>query len=137
MYAVTAERLKSIGWQYFEESGMFSNSSHAINYTKFWNEIEKIIKLQIVSEFNADDKSGQKDIDEDEERSKNGKAILYHNIDPESETINHGSHHARNQEGLQQGRRVSRSVLNIYKYIYIYICVYIYICACVNMFYII
>ena len=36
---------------------------HDENYIKFWNEIEKTIKLQIISEFNSDDKSSQKDID--------------------------------------------------------------------------
>ena len=61
MYAVTAEKLKSIGWQYFEESGIFANSSHSLNYTKFWNEIEKTIKLQIMSEFSSDDKSHKDD----------------------------------------------------------------------------
>lgn len=61
MYAVTCEKLKSIGWQYFEESGMFSNSCHVNNYTKFWNEIEKTIKLQIMSEFSSDDKHNKDD----------------------------------------------------------------------------
>ena len=61
MYAVTCEKLKSIGWQYFEESGMFANSSHSDNYVKFWNEIEKTIKLQIMSEFSSDDKHGKDD----------------------------------------------------------------------------
>ena len=61
MYAVTCEKLKSIGWQYFEESGMFANSSHSGNYIKFWNEIEKTIKLQIMSEFSSDDKHSKDD----------------------------------------------------------------------------
>ena len=79
MYAVTSERLKSVGWQYFEESGMFANSSHLLNYTKFWNEIEKTIKLQIMSEFNADDKHSKDD--EFEDRGINGNEITYNNID--------------------------------------------------------
>ena len=61
MYAITCEKLKSIGWQYFEESGMFANSSHSDNYIKFWNEIEKTIKLQIMSEFSSDDKHSKDD----------------------------------------------------------------------------
>ena len=62
MYAITCEKLKSTGWQFFELSGIFMNNNHRNNYTKFWNEIEKIIKLQIIAEYNTDDK-GSKDID--------------------------------------------------------------------------
>lgn len=74
MYAVTCEKLKSIGWQYFEESGMFSNSCHADNYTKFWNEIEKTIKLQIMSEFSSDDKHNKDDEFENYEPSNKLKS---------------------------------------------------------------
>ena len=74
MYAVTCEKLKSIGWQYFEESGMFSNSCHADNYVKFWNEIEKTIKLQIMSEFSSDDKHSKDDEFENYEPSNKLKS---------------------------------------------------------------
>lgn len=58
MYAVTAEKLKAIGWKYFELSDMFSNKSHIENWILFWNEVEKIKKLQVLSEFtDSDDKN--------------------------------------------------------------------------------
>ena len=55
MYAITAEKLKSVGWKYFELSDMFSNKSHLENWILFWNEVEKIKKLQIVAEFTDND----------------------------------------------------------------------------------
>lgn len=55
MYAVTAEKLKAIGWKYFELSDMFSNRSHLENWVLFWNEVEKIKKLQVVAEFTDND----------------------------------------------------------------------------------
>lgn len=55
MYAVTAEKLKAIGWKYFELSDMFSNKSHLENWILFWNEVEKIKKLQVVAEFTDND----------------------------------------------------------------------------------
>lgn len=61
MYAITKEKLKATGWQYFECSGMFMNNTHDENYVKFWNEIEKIIKLQVISEYNSDDKDNATD----------------------------------------------------------------------------
>jgi len=58
MYAVTAEKLKSIGWKYFELSDMFSTKTHIENWVLFWNEVEKIKKLQVIAEFtDNDDKS--------------------------------------------------------------------------------
>jgi len=50
-YHLTNEKLKSIGWKYFELSGIFSGKSHEENWTKFWNEIEKAKYLQVSSEF--------------------------------------------------------------------------------------
>lgn len=55
MYAVTAEKLKAIGWKYFELSDMFSNKTHIENWVLFWNEVEKIKKLQVVAEFTDND----------------------------------------------------------------------------------
>ena len=55
MYAVTAEKLKAVGWKYFELSDMFSNKSHIENWILFWNEVEKIKKLQVLSEFTDND----------------------------------------------------------------------------------
>ena len=55
MYAVTAEKLKAVGWKYFELSDMFSNKSHLENWIMFWNEVEKIKKLQVVAEFTDND----------------------------------------------------------------------------------
>lgn len=55
MYAVTAEKLKAIGWKYFELSDMFSNRSHIENWILFWNEVEKIKKLQVIAEFTDND----------------------------------------------------------------------------------
>mgnify|MGYP001443188332 CR=1 FL=1 len=55
MYAVTAEKLKAVGWKYFELSDMFSNKSHLENWIPFWNEVEKIKKLQVVAEFTDND----------------------------------------------------------------------------------
>ena len=40
------EKLKLIGWKYFELSDIFSNKSHL--WILFWNEVEKIKKLQVV-----------------------------------------------------------------------------------------
>ena len=58
MYAVTAEKLKAVGWKYFELSDIFSNKSHIENWILFWNEVEKIKKLQVLSEFtDSDDKN--------------------------------------------------------------------------------
>ena len=58
MYAVTAEKLKAIGWKYFELSDMFSTKSHLENWVLFWNEVEKIKKLQVIAEFtDSDDKN--------------------------------------------------------------------------------
>ena len=58
MYAVTAEKLKAIGWKYFELSDIFSNKTHIENWILFWNEVEKIKKLQVMSEFtDSDDKN--------------------------------------------------------------------------------
>lgn len=55
MYAVTAEKLKSVGWKYFELSDIFSNKSHKDNWVLFWNEVEKIKKLQVIAEFTDND----------------------------------------------------------------------------------
>lgn len=55
MYAVTAEKLKAVGWKYFELSDMFSNKSHLENWIPFWNEVEKIKKLQVIAEFTDND----------------------------------------------------------------------------------
>ena len=55
MYAVTAEKLKAVGWKYFELSDIFSNKSHLENWILFWNEVEKIKKLQVVAEFTDND----------------------------------------------------------------------------------
>ena len=55
MYAVTAEKLKSVGWKYFELSDIFSNKSHGENWVLFWNEVEKIKKLQVIAEFTDND----------------------------------------------------------------------------------
>lgn len=55
MYAVTAEKLKSIGWKYFELSDMFSGKTHIENWVMFWNEVEKIKKLQMIAEFTDND----------------------------------------------------------------------------------
>jgi len=58
MYAVTAEKLKAIGWKYFELSDMFHSRTHIENWVLFWNEVEKIKKLQVIAEFtDNDDKS--------------------------------------------------------------------------------
>jgi hypothetical protein len=58
MYAVTAEKLKAVGWKYFELSDMFSTKTHIENWVLFWNEVEKIKKLQVIAEFtDNDDKS--------------------------------------------------------------------------------
>ena len=55
MYAVTAEKLKAIGWKYFELSDMFSSKTHIENWVLFWNEVEKIKKLQVIAEFTDND----------------------------------------------------------------------------------
>lgn len=58
MYAVTAEKLKAVGWKYFELSDIFSNKSHIENWILFWNEVEKIKKLQVIAEFtDSEDKN--------------------------------------------------------------------------------
>ena len=60
MYAVTAEKLKAIGWKYFELSDMFSTKNHLENWVLFWNEVEKIKKLQVIAEFtDSDDKNNE------------------------------------------------------------------------------
>ena len=57
MYAVTAEKLKAIGWKYFELSDMFSTKTHLENWVLFWNEVEKIKRMQVIAEFtDTDDK---------------------------------------------------------------------------------
>ena len=64
MYSITAEKLKSVGWKYFELSDMFSKKTHKENWVSFWNEVEKIKKLQMVAEFtDHDDKTDNKDDD--------------------------------------------------------------------------
>ena len=55
MYAVTAEKLKAIGWKYFELSDMFSTKTHLENWVLFWNEVEKIKRLQVIAEFTDND----------------------------------------------------------------------------------
>jgi hypothetical protein len=55
MYSITAEKLKSIGWKYFELSDMFSGKTHKENWVMFWNEVEKIKKLQMIAEFTDHD----------------------------------------------------------------------------------
>jgi len=55
MYSITAEKLKSIGWKYFELSDMFSGSTHKESWVTFWNEVEKIKKLQMIAEFTDHD----------------------------------------------------------------------------------
>ena len=58
MYSVTAEKMKSLGWKYFELSDIFANKTHSANWILFWNEIENIKKMQILSEYSShDDKS--------------------------------------------------------------------------------
>ena len=54
MYAVTAEKLKAVGWKYFELSDMFSTKTHLENWVLFWNEVEKIKRLQVIAEFTDD-----------------------------------------------------------------------------------
>ena len=62
MYSITAEKLKAIGWKYFELSDIFSKKTHKENWVSFWNEVEKIKKLQMVAEFtDHDDKPDNKD----------------------------------------------------------------------------
>jgi len=55
MYSITTEKLKSIGWKYFELSDMFSGKTHKENWVMFWNEVEKIKKLQMIAEFTDHD----------------------------------------------------------------------------------
>lgn len=55
MYAVTAEKLKAVGWKYFELSDMFSTKTHLENWVLFWNEVEKIKRLQVIAEFTDND----------------------------------------------------------------------------------
>ncbi len=55
MYAVTAEKLKAVGWKYFELSDIFSTKTHIENWVLFWNEVEKIKKLQVIAEFTDND----------------------------------------------------------------------------------
>lgn len=55
MYSITTEKLKSIGWKYFELSDMFSGKTHKQNWVMFWNEVEKIKKLQMIAEFTDHD----------------------------------------------------------------------------------
>ena len=54
MYAVTAEKLKAVGWKYFELSDMFCTKTHLENWVLFWNEVEKIKRLQVIAEFTDD-----------------------------------------------------------------------------------
>ena len=79
-YHLTNEKLKSIGWKYFELSGSFSGKTHEENWTKFWNEIEKAKFLQVSSEFseNSDEKDDKapsmaKQIENEEKKMKETK----------------------------------------------------------------
>ena len=74
MYSVTAEKLKSLGWKYFELSDMFAGKTHAENWIPFWNEIEQIKKMQILAEYSShDDKASNNNNDDDD----NKKTITY------------------------------------------------------------
>ena len=91
MYSITTEKLKSIGWKYFELSDMFSGKTHKENWVMFWNEVEKIKKLQMIAEFtdhddkqdNAKDDSlldknsfSDSDYDSDDDNKKKEKVKL-------------------------------------------------------------
>ena len=79
MYAVTAEKLKSVGWKYFELSDMFSGKTHIENWVMFWNEIEKIKKLQMIAEFTDND--GEKN----SEASGVSGSVIENNSDSDSD----------------------------------------------------
>ena len=51
MYHLTAEKLKALGWKYFELSGDFAEKTHEQNWIKFWNEVEKVKNIQVTTEF--------------------------------------------------------------------------------------
>ena len=84
MYAVTKEKLKAVGWKYFELSGMFTGRTHSENWVLFWNEIEKIKKLQIIAEYtDHDDKKDDespgvnKEMEEKEQSEKEYKQTVF------------------------------------------------------------
>ena len=85
MYSVTAEKLKSLGWKFFELSDMFAGKTHSENWILFWNEIEHIKKLQILAEYSShDDKANNSGGDLDDEKF-NGRNIEYSSDDYDSD----------------------------------------------------
>ena len=66
LYNTCVERLKSVGWQFLELSGMFANKTHSENWVSFWNEIEQIKKLQISNEFGESSNDKPPSIDDEE-----------------------------------------------------------------------
>ena len=55
LYHLTSEKLKALGWKYFELSGEYAHKSHEENWVKFWNDIEKPKLLQISNEFSGNE----------------------------------------------------------------------------------
>ena len=92
MYSVTAEKLKSLGWKYFELSDMFAGKTHAENWTPFWNEIEQIKKMQILAEYSShDDKASNNNNDDDDK-----KHVIYDSdINSSDDDDDNDSHHKK------------------------------------------
>ena len=95
MYSVTAEKLKSLGWKYFELSDMFAGKTHAENWIPFWNEIEQIKKMQILAEYSShDDKASNNNNDDDD----NKKPITYDSDINSSDDDDHSSPKKRHKK---------------------------------------
>ena len=132
MYCVTAEKLKSLGWKYFELSDMFAGKSHSDNWITFWNEIENIKKMQMLAEYSShDDKASNNNNDDDD---NNKKSITYDSDiyssdsdDNPSPKKHHTKHHKTqssfdieappsieiNQQENQQEQHIENAIHNI------------------------
>ena len=59
-YNTTREKLISEGWQYFQLSGDYEDSTHEDSFTDFCEEIEKIKKSQVDKDFMFINPNGEK-----------------------------------------------------------------------------
>ena len=116
-YNTTREKLISEGWQYFQLSGDYEDSTHEDSFTDFCEEIEKIKKSQVDKDFmfiNPNgDKKGKKNKNKDNNSigssstSTISPQIINHSIKKEN-TFNEGKKNNGETDlllGSKNGRR--------------------------------
>ena len=70
-YNTTREKLISEGWQYFQLSGDYEDSTHEDSFTDFCEEIEKIKKSQVDKDFMFINPNGEKKTKKNKNKDNN------------------------------------------------------------------